>query len=257
MGRYDGYLILADYDGTLADRSGRVSPENVEAIRAFQQQGGFFTIASGRSPDFIRNVAENVPLNAPVIALNGGAIVDPESFEVIKRTGGDEEFVRDYLSLIDPELSFETHLWHSSCVNSIWRKGEGAPELSVNNWAPPVYKAIFVEDSPELALELKKRAKARFGDKYLIERSWPVGLEMLPAFSGKGNAAKLVKRLMGGRVHTLIGMGDYENDVSLLSAADIGVAVGNALNEVKQAADRITVPNHEHAVRQVILELLA
>ena len=48
MGRYDGYLILADYDGTLADRSGRVSPENVEAIRAFQQQGGFFTIASGR-----------------------------------------------------------------------------------------------------------------------------------------------------------------------------------------------------------------
>ncbi|MBR7040472.1 MAG: HAD family hydrolase [Clostridia bacterium] len=257
MGRYDGYLILADYDGTLADRSGQVSPENVEAIKQFQREGGFFTIASGRSPDFIRNVAEKVPLNAPVIALNGGAIVDPESFEVIERIGGNDEFVRDYLSLIDPEISFETHLWHSSCVNAVWKKGEGDPESSVRGWEPPVYKAIFVEYTPELALELKDRAKARFGDKYLIERSWPVGLEMLPAFSGKGNAAKLVKRLMGGRVHTLIGMGDYENDVSLLSAADIGVAVGNALENVKQAADKITVPNHEHAVRQVILELLA
>ena len=257
MGRYDGYLILADYDGTLADRSGQVSPENVEAIKQFQREGGFFTIASGRSPDFIRNVAEKVPLNAPVIALNGGAIVDPESFEVIERIGGNDEFVRDYLSLIDPEISFETHLWHSSCVNAVWKKGEGDPESSVRGWEPPVYKAIFVEYTSELALELKDRAKARFGDKYLIERSWPVGLEMLPAFSGKGNAAKLVKRLMGGRVHTLIGMGDYENDVSLLSAADIGVAVGNALENVKQAADKITVPNHEHAVRQVILELLA
>jgi HAD superfamily hydrolase (TIGR01484 family) len=257
MGRYDGYLILADYDGTLADRSGQVSPENVEAIKQFQREGGFFTIASGRSPDFIRNVAEKVPLNAPVIALNGGAIVDPESFEVIERIGGNDEFVRDYLSLIDPEISFETHLWHSSCVNAVWKKGEGDPESSVRGWEPPVYKAIFVEYTPELALELKDRAKARFWDKYLIERSWPVGLEMLPAFSGKGNAAKLVKRLMGGRVHTLIGMGDYENDVSLLSAADIGVAVGNALENVKQAADKITVPNHEHAVRQVILELLA
>ena len=257
MGRYDGYLILADYDGTLADRSGQVSPENVDAIKQFQREGGFFTIASGRSPDFIRNVAEKVPLNAPVIALNGGAIIDPESFKVIERIGGNDEFVGDYLSLIDPEISFETHLWHSSCVNAVWKKGEGTPESSVRGWEPPVYKAIFVEYTPELALELKDRAKARFGDKYLIERSWPVGLEMLPAFSGKGNAAKLVKRLMGGRVHTLIGMGDYENDVSLLSAADIGVAVGNALENVKQAADRITVPNHEHAVRQVILELLA
>ena len=256
MGRYDGYLILADYDGTLADRNGLVSAENVEAIRYFQSQGGYFTIASGRSPDFIRDVAKNVPLNAPVIALNGGVIVDPYSFDVIKRTGGDEEFVRDYLSMIDPEISCETHLWHSSCVNSIWKNGCGAPESSVSGWAPPVYKAIFVQKTPELALQLKETAKARFGDKYIIERSWPVGLEMLPAFSGKGNAARLLKRLMAGRVHTLIGMGDYENDVSLLTASDIGVAVGNALEEVKRAADRITVPNYEHSVRQVITELL-
>ena len=256
MGKYDGYLILADYDGTLADRTGRVSAENVEAIRSFQNQGGYFTIASGRSPDFIRNVAANVPLNAPVIALNGGAIVDPDSFEVVERIGGDAEFVRDYLSLIDPEISCETHLWHSDCVNSIWKKCEGSPERSVKDCAPPVYKAIFIEHTPELALELNRAAKARFGDKYIIERSWPVGLEMLPAFSGKGNAARLVKRLMAGRVHTLIGMGDYENDVSLLAASDIGVAVGNALEEVKLAARKITVPNYEHAVRQVISDLI-
>ena len=256
MGRYDGYLILADYDGTLADRSGRVSPENVEAIMAFQQQGGFFTIASGRSQDFIRNVAENVPLNAPVIALNGGAIVDPESFEVIKRTGGDEEFVRDYLSLIDPELSFETHLWHSSCVNSIWKNGCGAPESSVSGWAPPVYKAIFVQKTPELALQLKETAKARFGDKYIIERSWPVGLEMLPAFSGKGNAARLLKRLMAGRVHTLIGMGDYENDVSLVREADIGIAVENALPCVKEVCDAVSAANDSDAVWYAIHNLL-
>ncbi|MCR4622687.1 MAG: HAD-IIB family hydrolase [Clostridiales bacterium] len=255
MGRYDGYLILADYDGTLADRNGQVSPENVEAIMEFQQEGGFFTIASGRSPDFIRNVAQKVPLNAPVIALNGGAIVDPDSFEVMERIGGDEEFLRDYLSLIDPEISYETHLWHSSCVNSVWKRGEGTPEQSVKNVSSPIYKVIFVQDSPEPTLALKTAAKAKFANKYLIERSWPIGLEMLPAFSGKGNAARLVKRLLGDRVHTLIGMGDYENDVSLLSAADIGVAVGNALDEVKRAADKITVPNHEHAVRQVILEL--
>ena len=63
--------------------------------------------------------------------------------------------------------------------------------------------------------------------------------------------------MYNGRVHTTIGVGDYENDLSLVRDADIGYAVGNAIDEVKAVASRVTVPNTQHAIARIIAELPA
>ena len=55
--------------------------------------------------------------------------------------------------------------------------------------------------------------------------------------------------------HTLVCVGDYENDVTLLQAADISYAVGNAMPKLKQIADRVTVTNKEDAIAAIIAEL--
>ena len=57
-------------------------------------------------------------------------------------------------------------------------------------------------------------------------------------------------------VHTTIGIGDYENDLSLLESSDIGYAVDNAIDSVKEAADRITVANTNDAIAAIIEELV-
>ena len=75
MGRYDGYLFLSDMDGTLTYRD-HVSPENQEAIRFFQKEGGIFTIATGRPPMYIRRFLDQVEPNSYVVAVNGAVIYD-------------------------------------------------------------------------------------------------------------------------------------------------------------------------------------
>ena len=82
-------------------------------------------------------------------------------------------------------------------------------------------------------------------------------MELLPMDGGKGPAVKRLREMLGGKekIHTIIGVGDYENDVSMLKMADIGYAVANATELCLEAADRITVSNNENAIAVIIREL--
>ena len=62
---------------------------------------------------------------------------------------------------------------------------------------------------------------------------------------------KFIKNYLGN-IHTSVGVGDYENDISLLNDADIGVAVGNATDELKKVADIIVKPASEYAIKDLI-----
>ena len=87
MGKFDGMLLLSDYDNTLvyteeALRSGGPRPpmsrRNLSAIRRWMAEGGRFSVATGRALEAFRRHAHEVPVNAPVIVDNGGAIYDLE-----------------------------------------------------------------------------------------------------------------------------------------------------------------------------------
>ena len=73
--------------------------------------------------------------------------------------------------------------------------------------------------------------------------------------SGKGIAVEYLKKHINHHIHTTIGVGDQENDISLLQNCDIGYAVGNAKENVKKLADRVTVPNTESAIKAIVEDL--
>ena len=117
---------------------------------------------------------------------------------------------------------------------------------------PKPWCRLLCVQSPERTLALRDEMLARFGDRYEFNRSWGEGLEVIPRGSGKGACLTWIRKYLGDRVHTTIGVGDYENDLTLIRDADIGCAVGNAIDECKQAADRVIVPNTEHAIAAII-----
>ena len=83
MPDFSHILLLADFDRTLTDPESRIPARNVEAIRAFQAQGGAFTVATGRSiPMFLSREAE-IPYNVPLILYNGGAFYDYRTDELL------------------------------------------------------------------------------------------------------------------------------------------------------------------------------
>ena len=81
-----------------------------------------------------------------------------------------------------------------------------------------------------------------------------IEVTILPATGNKGGGVKALREYLGN-ITKVVCIGDYENDISMVKYADIGYAVSNAIDELKDCADRITVSNNESAIAKIISEL--
>lgn len=252
MGKYEGYLIATDFDGTFAGPGAVISRENSLAIRRFQAGGGLFTIASGRIPSFLAGYREDFVANAPLICTNGTVICDQNSLKILHcMTFGEE--IDGFVRYLYERGDVDQLLVSGPDADKIWldtRKVSFSPALLAN--VPKPWCRLLCVQSPERTLALRDEMLARFGNRYEFNRSWDEGLEVIPRHSGKGACLTWIRKYLGDRVHTTIGVGDYENDLTLIRDADVGCAVGNALDECKRVADRVIVPNTEHAIAAII-----
>ena len=252
MGKYEGYLIATDFDGTFAGPGAVISRENSLAIRRFQAGGGLFTIASGRIPSFLAGYREDFVANAPLICTNGTVICDQNSLKILHcMTFGEE--IDGFVRYLYERGDVDQLLVSGPDADKIWldtRKASFSPALLAN--VPKPWCRLLCVQSPERTLALRDEMLARFGNRYEFNRSWDEGLEVIPRHSGKGACLTWIRKYLGDRVHTTIGVGDYENDLTLIRDADVGCAVGNALDECKRVADRVIVPNTEHAIAAII-----
>ena len=247
MGKFDGFLICTDIDGTFA------SGENI-AVEYFKANGGKFTFATGRGVNHMRNPELRNVFNAPVCLCNGGIIYDYKSERILRERRLDltvKEAIeavneqKDTVDIIDVYYDYTEETLRVSDVSEI------PPELL----DVKAIKIIFVFENAEKADKFKSFAlKQESLKSCYISKSWSVGVEFNSADATKGKALDFIKNYLGN-IHTAIGIGDYENDITLLTHADIGVAVGDALDVVKQAADMIVKPVREFAVKDLIERL--
>jgi hydroxymethylpyrimidine pyrophosphatase-like HAD family hydrolase len=141
------------------------------------------------------------------------------------------------------------HRHHGDGPISWSRDGDGC--LRAVTREGPCYKFVFVCDTEEHTLDMRRALLAELGDRYHFDRSWPVGLEMTALDSGKGAAIRWMRAHLPG-LRTVIAVGDYENDISMIEEADVGCAVADAIPAVREAADRVIVPHTEHAIRCIV-----
>lgn len=261
MGIFTGDLICTDCDGTLTDSHGALSAENAAAIRFFQEEGGLFTVATGRFPKHVLQFAPAFRPNTYQIVGNGTTIYDIDHDRVLEEitlSEAPEEALRYAIDETRCGLIYVDFLNHSVC----WKRpGAAIAEEATEHLEDllalrqePWHKINFCFQTPEETMQAQAQMKARFPE-YKFERSWSTGMELLPAEGGKGPAVRRLAAMLEGRVRRIIGVGDYENDVSMLQMADIGYAVEGATELCLQAADRITVSNDQHALAVIIEEL--
>ena len=262
MGKFDGYLLLSDFDGTLAHDEKEflpdgtkiyrktISQENCDAIRYFQSEGGLFTLATGRQPVHVAQWAEEIRPNTYISSLNGAYLYDAGTGEVLFSRPMDEgfvEIVREVFSACPllKEVRF-TMLNDSTVI----RPDE--PLILPHN--EPIYKLVFITPK-ELSDEYYAKVRAIVGEGYLCMRSWLNGIEVQMRDTGKGDSIARMKAALGERARVAVAVGDYENDLDMIRAADIGYAVENAVPSLKEAADRVTVSFRESAIAKIIEEL--
>lgn len=242
---YSKILLVSDVDSTLAV-GGEISEENKKAIRYFVENGGKFTLATGRTPAYIlEKYGDTLPISAPVAAVNGSIVADLKSGDILWSKPMPAAFTEVLRFAMGIEHDLRCLLYRADQTEDVSDK---APV-----YADGYYKILFVLPSAERALSLKSALTAEFSSDFELARSWDIGLEATCRGADKGAALLKIKKMTG--CETAIGVGNYENDLRLLTCADVGIAVENAEASLKRAADFVTVSDKDHAVAEIIYHL--
>jgi len=258
-------LLVADADGTLLTDDKRVLDKDKSAIREITQNGGLFTIATGRGVTLARTVADEIGLQIPAVIFNGAAVYDFAKEHFLWQCALPDA-ARDYVSLLKsrfPTLGIEIlrgdnvfvaatnkreeeHL-SFGCPNPIRCKLEEVPQDGR-------LKALLV-DEPEVIDEVIAFSKeAGFSDVHMV-RSAPVFYEMLPKGVNKGSGVRKLLEITDYGEKYIVAVGDYNNDLEMVKDADLGVAVANAEDIVKNAADLTVCDNNSGAVYEIVAYL--
>ena len=260
-------LIASDLDGTLLDDQKRISDRAKAAISEYQRRGGIFTIATGRKEESARKFVEMIHVSAPIVAFNGAKIVDFSKNEVLQE------------SFLDTSIAISAYTALRAIGKDIVVYTDGKPLISGNT--PNIGRYMdrieismkVIEDVSELCGRLitkilvidprqeqggmVKLIEPIFGEYLNAISSDDEFLELLPPGVSKGRALTALADTLGISMAETIAIGDHLNDISMIQAAGLGVAVENAREETRQAADYITMDNNHDGVALIIEKALA
>lgn len=269
MGVFDGILICTDLDGTLLGSDRRVSKENREAIEYFKREGGLFTFVTGRPASCVKEIYSAARPNAPFGCFNGGGLYDGEAKryvwmrEIARDVLEQVEYVAEHVPGIGVQINtFENIYFYRENTSMEWfREITGVPKLPVGcvwDVNEPLAKIVFGDrDTSHIERTMELLAAHPLAGEFDYVRSEETLCEILPKGSNKGEVLPRLAEHVGIPMSHVLAMGDYYNDLEMIRAAGVGIAMGNAMPEVKAVADVVTVTNDEHAVARVIEDIEA
>ena len=263
MGKFDGVLLVSDYDDTLYDLNLTVSDRNRRAIEGFIARGGRFTVATGRAHrTFTPQIAkERIPFNAPVVLSNGASIYDYEQDRPLVETVLPDSAPEDLAGLAAaiPEIGFEAYHGESIYVyqanqvtrNHMDRVGGTFTQCEIMDMPTPWVKVILEQDWPVL-LRAQRWLLDRYGDRYEAIFSNRYLLEVTAKGSTKGGMVARIAEHIGVSPHHVYCIGDNQNDIPMLALSAIPFAPANCAPEVKERGARILCHRNNGAVAQAI-----
>lgn len=275
MGMYSDVLLTVDFDRTLTAPDSTIPERNLEAIRYFMENGGVFTVNTGRSlPMSERNIIGKVPVNAPLLLYNGSGDFDTRTGEMARCSTIplDPRVVLPDIQAQFPQLRVEVqshighHLlikdagWEAYCDNNHCRWSYITPETVPQpfikfavygefreNTVASMYEAT--KEELEMFDRLQAYIAANYGEAVDMFRACARILDMHAKNCGKLNAARALQKKLGRKY--LVCVGDAENDLSMLEGADYAYCPADGV-----VADRFpqVCPCGEGAVAEVIYE---
>ena len=272
---YSDILLTVDFDRTLTAPDSTIPERNMEAIRYFMENGGTFTVNTGRSiPMSLRNILHIVPHNAPLLLYNGSADYDENTDQLTRFAPIDLDpmAVLPELQARFPHLNVEVQAidahylmqkdagWEDYCDNNgcPWKYAEPdqipGPFIKFSlygqfreNTVASMYDAT--EEELRLFEEGIRYIEETYGQKVEIFRACARIADMHAKGCSKLNAARALQKTLGKKI--LVCVGDAENDLTMLEGADYAFCPADGV-----VADRFenVCPCANGAVADVIYE---
>ena len=255
-------LIAMDMDDTLLNEKHQISPSTQKTIRLAMDQGVAVTIATGRMFCSTLPFAKDLGLNCPLINYNGAMVRDMVSGKTLfhhpidrETAGAVASFFRErawYLQKHVDDLLYVFELDENVKYYADYARVEAIP-LGNDFYTMPEAPTKFLSlaDQPLLD-EIKAELEQRWGDRLCLASSRTRYLEMVDVGVNKGEALAFLAGSLGIRPSEVMAIGDGMNDLDMIKYAGIGVAMGNAKDLVREAADYVTLSNSQDGVAAAI-----
>lgn len=247
MGIFSDVLLTVDYDRTLTAPDSTIPERNFEAIRYFMENGGVFTVNTGRSLPMTKVFRDRVPVNAPLLLYNGSAAydlsekklffchaIDMDLWETVRRC---EELFPDLtveVQGVDAHYRFsENPGWdafseHQNCAHAFAQPGDDLGtflKFTLYGEFRDVTVADMYNGSPEERRridEAEALLQKEFGHCCEVFRSATRIIDIHAKGVSKARSARELQQRLGRKI--LVCVGDAENDLSMMKDADYAFA---------------------------------
>ena len=260
-------LLAIDLDGTLLtpQPNKHITPYTRQVLSQAAQAGITLVIATGQNLAVLRNICAGLPLQGPQIIENGAVIADMQG-KIYHEKHFPGEFVLPVLDTLRRFGFYRAyHTVHRVYVDKdtprarTWYRPPVPPAIEVDDVASlypmPCVKLVGIGEESKIRARRSELESLFEGKLYVTQSSFDLVEFLHPAVS-KGNALRVIAADLNIRPEEIVAFGDNHNDIGMLQFAGLGVAMGNAHDEVKSVADYVTASNAEDGVAKAIEELV-
>lgn len=263
-------LVTVDMDGTLLDDNSKISQRSLGIISKAQSQGIIFSICTGRFFENISILAKDYGLDCPLISLNGGkTALAPFGESITSYKMPLESAMATFLRLEELDahyfvfgegfvaISHQDDIHHSQKdfgarmeteANTSYFYGKEACKQGISRG---IFKFYIHAENDSRKLAHIRNGLLDIPDMNLTQSS-SSNIEIMPWGIDKGKGVRDLAGYFNIPLDEVMAIGDQDNDLPMLQAAGLSVAMGNATSEVKALADVITLSNAQDGVAAAI-----
>jgi Cof subfamily protein (haloacid dehalogenase superfamily) len=263
-------LVALDLDGTLLDGNFRVSEENGQAVRAVRERGVYVVLNTARWYGIAQRTARRLELTSPLICHNGAHVQEPDGGRELLHLTVPTEAAREIAAFCD-RGGWETYttVGGVTYMRTPWEAQIDPARLpddlrvarahAEHVTAPATGMIVFSGEGVRAVVD---EFAGRYGDELSFDEAWSDNstpyVTITAAGANKGAALRLVLEELGIAPDEAMAVGDATPDLAMFDVARVGVAMGNAPDEVKARADAVAPANTENgvawALRHFVLE---
>jgi Cof subfamily protein (haloacid dehalogenase superfamily) len=269
-------VLVSDIDGTLLDQHGRLPAANIIALRHWLDQGRQLVLATGRNLAITRPIAQAIDRAFYLILQDGCLLMHYPSLEILAYHNlsaavaelACEIFRREQHSimLFDPlphgqSFTLQDHGPHSSGL-ATYLQGKIGQFQSFTDYAQPVgtpSKIVTLDDEHTIEYLFQTMTtslpEARVLRTEAVRlRAWFI--EIGASAASKVQALQTLLTYLGTNLEETIAVGDAENDIEMIQAAGLGIAMGNASERVKAVANRVIGSNQTNGLADFLAAIM-
>ena len=248
-------LVVADVDGTLVTPDKVLTPRTGAVVRAIIEAGIAFTITSGRPPLGMKPLIDDLQLQDPIAAFNGGLLVRPD-LSVIREHLIPSEAAQAVIDILTKDT---LDVWVYG-GKDWYVKSRHGPHVDREEWTvkfPPtvvstyeglldrIVKIVGVKDDHDVMARCVEEVQRQFGQHVSAALSQPYYLDVTHPKANKGEVVNALSAMLAIPTAQIATIGDMPNDVLMFERSGVSIAMGNASVDVQRAATFVTTSNRE------------